>query len=188
MRTYKKAGFTLMEMIIVIAIVGILISIIIPTINYARRRSLSAVVVADISAVEKALDEFKMDHGFYPPKPTPTRPMPDGDFGYNRYIWYALVNFDLDMDDSPDVANSERYKYLEFPDDKFDSNHMLTDPWETPYGLLLPIDPRGWDVVSTQPGWPKDYRIWSNGPDKTTDSSNPGMGDDDFRNVDFSDL
>ena len=184
----KDNGFTLIEIIVVISIIAILISIIVPSVSFARRKAMISIAASDITAIERALDEFKTEFGYYPPKPNPTREISPSVYGYNDLIWYALANFDLNKDDTPDITNWEKYKFFEISEDKFNDEHLLLDPWLTPYGLQLPVDPKGWGSIGGEPGWAKPYRIWSNGPDRKTDSSEPGMGDDDVRNVDFSAL
>ncbi|GAB4151774.1 MAG: hypothetical protein Kow00107_02450 [Planctomycetota bacterium] len=172
----------------VVAIIAILISIIVPTTQYARRKAKTAAAQADISAIERAFDEFKNEFGYYPPKPAPTRPFPNSQYGYNLWIWYALVTYDLDMNDSPDIEDYEKYKFLDVAADRFNSSHLFLDPWETPYGVLFPVNPKGWDSGAGESGWPKLIKIWSNGPNKTTVSDNPGNDEDDLRNASYADL
>ncbi len=174
-----------MEILVVVAIIAILISIVIPATSFARRRARQARAGSEIAAVERAFDEFKIDHGYYPPKPTPTRTLPDGPYGFNFWIWYALVTYDLDRDGNPDTQDTKKLGYLDYTKEKFNSDNLLVDPWDTPYGILLPADPRGWDTTKGETGWPKGIRIWSNGANTLTTHDNPGMEEDDIRNASY---
>jgi general secretion pathway protein G len=59
-------GFTLVEIMVVVVIIGILASIIIPKI--ASRPQQARIVKArqDISSIENAMQLYKLDNGFYP--------------------------------------------------------------------------------------------------------------------------
>ena len=183
-------GFTLIEIMLVLSIIALLMAILIPTVGYARRKAKASQVAADFEAIGRALEGFNEHFGFYPPKPNPTRPTSGDPSRHNIYIWYYLVKCDYNMNDTTD-GNEQSFidkgnVYLEFPDDRFNSNHLLLDPWGTPYGLLLPSKASGWSSDDGNLAVSMPYRIWSNGPNLTTDSSSPGMdGIDDCINVDF---
>ncbi len=179
-------GFTLIEVMVVVSIIALIIAILVPTIGAARKRAKAAQVFSDFDAVARALEAFKADFGFFPPKPNPTRTVPGDPSRHNVYIYYYLVKCDYNMNGIVDNNEQEMIDkgriYLEFPEERFDSNKRLLDPWGTPYGLLLPISEGGWSpadgITSMMP-----FRMWSNGLNLTTNSSNPGMdGIDDYVN------
>ena len=174
-----KFGFTLVEIMVVLAAITLLFAILLPTINYMKKISKSAQVTSDFAAITRALEGFKTDFGYYPPKPNPTRTIPADPSFFNSYMWYFLVKCDYDMSGDANAYESEKLKqgavYLEFPDERFDSSHRLTDPWGTPYGLLLPRKASGWDDALDGRSYPTPFIIWSNGPNLTTKSSEPGM-------------
>jgi len=180
-------GFTLVEVMVVIAIIVLMMAILLPVVGHARKKAKEAQVFNDFQAIANALEGFKRDFGYYPPRPNPTRPIPSDPSRHNVYIWYCLEKCDLNLNDKTD-PNEEKLiaqgrVYLDFPEDRFDSSHRLLDPWGTPYGLLLPAKASGWDPSIGEDVWPKPYRIWSCGPNKTTDSSSPGMDSiDDYNN------
>ncbi len=64
-RRYK--AFTLIELLIVVAIIGILAAIAIPNFQNARIRSKVSAVKADLSALRTALEIYRLDAGSYPP-------------------------------------------------------------------------------------------------------------------------
>lgn len=62
-----RAGFTLVELLIVIVIIGILVALIVPAIMGAVRVANNARVTAEINNFAAALEQFKSKYGDYPP-------------------------------------------------------------------------------------------------------------------------
>lgn len=62
----KRAGFTLVELLIVIVIIAILAAISIVAYRGMQERARDAMRHSDISAITKALQMYKIDHGSYP--------------------------------------------------------------------------------------------------------------------------
>lgn len=64
---YKKsAGFTLIEVMVVVVILGILAAIIVPKIMSRPEQARKVKVKQDILAIQSALDLYKLDNGRYP--------------------------------------------------------------------------------------------------------------------------
>ncbi len=63
----SRAGFTLVELLMTILIIGILIGILVPTIAAAFRRAKEAAVAAELNNFATALASFKNAYGDYPP-------------------------------------------------------------------------------------------------------------------------
>lgn len=59
-KNQKRKGFTLVEMLIVIAIVAILISIIIPTVGYSTRKAAAATNAANLRSIQAMVAEEKL--------------------------------------------------------------------------------------------------------------------------------
>ena len=62
----NRRGFTLVEMLLVITIIGILAALVIPKMMGRSEQARQAAVRADIASVKTALDAFEVDSGFYP--------------------------------------------------------------------------------------------------------------------------
>lgn len=62
----QSAGFTLIEVMVVVVILGILASIILPKIMSRPEQARIVKVKQDILAIQSALDLYKLDNGFYP--------------------------------------------------------------------------------------------------------------------------
>ena len=63
----RRTGFTLVELLVVITIIGILIALLVPTIGGAVQRANEARVAGDINTQGAALNNFKTKYGDYPP-------------------------------------------------------------------------------------------------------------------------
>jgi len=64
---YKRnAGFTLIEVMVVVVILGILAAIIVPKIMSRPEQARKVKVKQDILAIQSALDLYKLDSGRYP--------------------------------------------------------------------------------------------------------------------------
>lgn len=63
---YKQQGFSLIEIMVVVVIMGILAALIVP--NIMNRPDQARIVKAkqDILALENSLELYKLDNGFYP--------------------------------------------------------------------------------------------------------------------------
>jgi general secretion pathway protein G len=62
----ERAGFTLIEIMVVIIILGLLATLIIPNITGYTEKAKREKARADIASLEGALELFKADSGFYP--------------------------------------------------------------------------------------------------------------------------
>jgi general secretion pathway protein G len=60
------AGFTLLEIMVVIVILGVLASMVIPNLLGNKEKADHQKVVSDIVALENALDMYKLDNSRYP--------------------------------------------------------------------------------------------------------------------------
>ena len=62
----KNAGFTLIEVMVVVVILGILAAIIVPKIMSRPEQARLVKVKQDLLAIQSALDLYKLDNGVYP--------------------------------------------------------------------------------------------------------------------------
>jgi prepilin-type N-terminal cleavage/methylation domain-containing protein len=62
-RTKSGAGFTLIELMIVIAIIGILAAIAVPNFNRARAQAKKKSCVANMKTIEGAVELYQMENG-----------------------------------------------------------------------------------------------------------------------------
>ncbi|MCW6031367.1 type II secretion system major pseudopilin GspG [Pantoea sp. JK] len=64
--TQRQRGFTLLEIMVVIVILGVLASLVIPSLMGNKDRADRQKAVSDIVTLENALDMYKLDNGRYP--------------------------------------------------------------------------------------------------------------------------
>jgi len=62
----KKSGFTLIEVLVVVAILGILAALIVPRLMERPDEAKRVAAKADVNALVGALKIYRLDNGFYP--------------------------------------------------------------------------------------------------------------------------
>jgi general secretion pathway protein G len=63
----RTAGFTLIELIIVVAIIGILATIAVPAMKNAPTKAREAALKEDLFTMRSCIDQYLADKGHYPP-------------------------------------------------------------------------------------------------------------------------
>jgi len=66
-RPRRASGFTLIELIVVIAIIGILASIAVPALRNAHTRAKEAALKEDLYQMRSCIDQYLADKGYFPP-------------------------------------------------------------------------------------------------------------------------
>lgn len=61
-----QQGFTLLELIIVIAVIGVLAAIAMPNLTQTPRRAKEAVLRTNLNTLRQVIDQYYGDKGFYP--------------------------------------------------------------------------------------------------------------------------
>ena len=141
----QQRGFTLLEMMVVIVILGILAAMVVPNLIGNQEQAAKQKASVDIKQLENMLDLYKMQNGFYPTT----------DQGLE-----ALVT----------LATSEPVP-RNFPDGGY-IKHLPKDPWQGEYKLLSPGEMGRVDIFSAGPdrveGTEDDIGNWNiDGPDET---------------------
>lgn len=115
----NRRGFTLIELMIVIVIIGILATLLIPRIMERPEEARRVKAKMDIKAIESAIKLYKIDTGSYPT---------------TEQGLAALIK---KPETAPVPMKWREGGYL-------DSNNVPTDPWNNPYYYVSPT-PEGKD-------------------------------------------
>ncbi|OZS45090.1 type II secretion system protein GspG [Photobacterium sanguinicancri] len=117
----KQRGFTLLEVMVVIVILGVLASLVVPNLLGNKEKADQQKVVTDISALEQALDMYKLDNSVYPTT----------DQGLD-----ALVS---KPSSSPEPRNYRNGGYIK---------RLPNDPWGSEYNYVMPGEHGAVDIFS----------------------------------------
>lgn len=133
-------GFTLLEVMVVIVILGILASMVVPNLMGSQERANMQKAVSDINALETSLSMYKMDNYKYPS---------------TEQGLEALVT-------ATDIEPMPR----RFPEGGY-VKRLPNDPWGSEYQLLNPGEHGNMDVFSMgpdgEPGTDDDIGNWNLG-------------------------
>jgi general secretion pathway protein G len=80
------AGFTLTELLIAIAIIGILVTVVFSQVGKARDGALEARALVEFNQFENALEKYRLDTSTFPPDANRTLP-PELDSYLDRSRW-----------------------------------------------------------------------------------------------------
>ena len=67
LRKTSSAGFTLLELLVVMTIIGILAAIAVPALRHSPQRAKEATLREDLFSMRSVIDQFHGDKGNYPP-------------------------------------------------------------------------------------------------------------------------
>jgi len=128
---YKtKNGFTIVELLIVIVVIGILAAITIVAYNGIQSRARDTQRASDISVINKALELYRVNNGQYP------YPTPAGSDGGWESSW-ADPNFMeyLEISKKPlDPTNNSSYRYRYY---KYGAGYAGCDAAKGGYAVLI---------------------------------------------------
>ncbi|WP_204578595.1 type II secretion system major pseudopilin GspG [Citrobacter cronae] len=134
-----ERGFTLMELMVVIVILGVLASLVVPNLMGNKDRADRQKAVSDIVALENALDMYKLDNHRYPTT----------EQGLEALITAPEI--------SPQAENYNTDGYI---------RRLPADPWGNDYILISPGEHSAIDISSVGPdgeaGTADDINNWDN--------------------------
>lgn len=156
-RALARRAFTLIEILVVIAIIAILAGLILGTSGYVQEKAGNSRAEAEIKALSNAIEAYKLDNGVYP----------NGDGSANSTEELIKVL---------NPTNSGDKVYFEIPARMFDSNRSsksyesvradasyLQDPFGNPYRYEFPGDEnRSGEAF---------FDLWSQGKKNSSDTN-----------------
>ncbi len=123
-RKQRQSGFTLLEIMVVIVILGVLASMVAPNIIGNKDKADQQKAVSDIVAMENALDMYKLENNFYPT---------------TQQGLEALVN---KPSGNPEPKSYRDNGYI---------RRLPKDPWGNDYLMLSPGENGPLDIFSAGP-------------------------------------
>jgi general secretion pathway protein G len=117
-----KAGFTLIELIVVVAIIGILATIALPAMQNAPIRAREAVIRADLYELRSCIDQHLADKGTYPES---LQALVDA--GYLRYIPIDPFTGTAEGAWEELYADPEELEELEPFEDEYGTGNLVID-------------------------------------------------------------
>lgn len=134
-----QRGFTLMELMVVIVILGVLASLVVPNLMGNKDRADRQKAVSDIVALENALDMYKLDNHRYPTT----------EQGMEALVEAPTL--------APLAENYNANGYI---------RRLPADPWGNEYILISPGEHGAIDISSAGPdgeaGTSDDVTSWEN--------------------------
>jgi general secretion pathway protein G len=121
MKARNNAGFSLVEILVVLVIMGLLISVVAPTVLNRADEARVQKAQADFKAIETALKIYRLDNYVYPTT----------EQGLEALVERSTLD--------PEPRNFKQGGYLE---------ELPIDPWGRPYLFLSPGEHREVDIYS----------------------------------------
>lgn len=166
-------GFTLVEILVVIAIIATLSSIVCTTVIYARRQAKLSLAKAELALLDLAIDGFYADEGYYPGQEARDAganafpalydaiagdPRPQGRGG--RGAPYARLDAAKVLVERGDASGEGEEYRPATRDERRDPElaKFYEDPWQQPYWYQ--VRSRGAGAKAAKP------ILWSLGPDR----------------------
>jgi len=200
-RTSKmNAGFTLVELLVVMAIIAILMGLLVPTINAVRTYLLKVRTEATIQGLSTALDQYKLVYHAYPPDQHPSLDLSSESLVYYlsggglywtssspaAYRWrHPIYNTTDDDAGRKSLPHFMQFRGRTLQDTDGDMAPELMDPWQKNfiYNAGTSID-----GSYNQFGAPKHlvgrFDLFSAGPDKRYGQAAEADRDDNVNNWD----
>jgi len=122
-RSRAPQAFTLVEIMIVVAIIALLAAIAVPNFMRARKRSQATRILNDVRLLDNAVNQYAMDHN-----------TPDGTFLY----WSDLKNY---IKTGTQLYTSEGYDIL-------GGMYNIQDDAVFPLGHTVRVDPNTFNALS----------------------------------------
>lgn len=112
----RRRAFTLIELLIVVAILGILMSILLPALFMVSEQARQSQARAELRTLATALESYRDDWGVYPP---------DGGAASTTALFRYL--------DGDPANGGPRTPYYDFDLDRVNPAGEFLDPWGLPY-------------------------------------------------------
>lgn len=174
----SRSGFTVVELLVVMAIILVLAGLILATSGYVQKKGARSRAEAEIAAISAACESYKADNGIYPTSTDTQALDPTNDVDPtisppNKYTKASLTLYEsLSGDTDGDrIVNSPAKTYLNFkpnmlapPPPSAATVTAIRDPFGNSYGYstLKATTPASTD------GYNPTFDLWSTGGDTSS--------------------
>ena len=171
-----KRAFTLIELLTVIAIIGVLVALLFPAIKSALTKAEASKAQQGVSSLATAYKAYYTEYGKWPA----TTADPSGIISTTNWMVALLRGEDKNTQDPamPNVTyngNPRKIRFLEMKNadlyiDPMNNVTNYVDPWKNQYQVIFDI---GYSDLTTNPFSPSSqttfihegFLVWSKGPD-----------------------
>jgi prepilin-type N-terminal cleavage/methylation domain-containing protein len=197
-RRQGRRAFTLIEMLVVIAIIGILASILLPVLATAKKRARITQAKVDAQNIASAISGYQ---SAYTLAPVPKYPLPDDptanpaeDYSFSvSNSWVISILMDVEvLANVGHARNPQRHQYLNAGSLKpgittpgvSSDDYSFRDPWGNPYIIAFDLNyDNAVEITAPDRAYnpypygriPKSVLVWSKGPDGEAENGVPGL-------------
>ncbi|MEO7934503.1 MAG: prepilin-type N-terminal cleavage/methylation domain-containing protein [Chthoniobacterales bacterium] len=178
-RNRRSKGFTLVELLTVMTIIGILAALVLGTFKFVQDKAARSRAESEIKAMEAALESYKADNGAYPrgadsDSLNPTTLTPSTYINSSKVLYQALSGDGTSAlggaaasDGKLDTGSKQ---YMEFkPNQLNTTTFYVVDPWGNSYGYSTIYQANSEKATPTNPspGNNPTFDLWSTGGSST---------------------
>lgn len=176
------AGFTILELLVVITIIVILAGLILATTGYVEKKGARSRAESEIAALSAALESYKADNGIYPANSNTNALKSASDANPNDYLTacqylYGELTGDRDFDGNTD-SGSKSYLQLKpssllrsnmsIPPSSSNKVTAIRDPFGYSYGYSTIANPIANPGGASGSGYNPTFDLWSTANGTTT--------------------
>ncbi len=178
---HGHAAFTLIELMAVITIIVILAGLVVGALGFVNERKAKEKAKVQLALIAKALEEYKLDNGTYPPTEDKPAAYTTSTGTSTSSILFDYLYWDSDRDNSGGTGDTDQKLYIPELDPVTSSkqgwttgtaskNTSIIDPWGNQYCYRTATNSTG--VANGGTNNP-DFDLWSMGKNGKT-NPNPG--------------
>ena len=162
-----NAAFTLIELIVVTAVIIILTGLVLSTVGYVQKKGARARAETEIAALSAALESYKADNGIYAFNSVTNTLDARTNIDPSSYPNASLLLYEQLAGDSAHNRQPSGKSYFTFkpkmlyPDDQTQNVQYIRDPFGNSYGYSTAGNPQANPTPAGTPGYNPTFDLWS---------------------------
>jgi prepilin-type N-terminal cleavage/methylation domain-containing protein len=149
-------GFTLVELLVVVSIIGLLVGLLAAGIPLAIEKGMTAKAKGETTAIVAAIKAYKQEYGRFPGNPSIANRLFSSDSNPDINALMKVLSGDATATLDGEIANPKGVRFFEGA--KINETITMPDPWGGQYLVLVDSTETG-SVTYTNAGTPVDLRI-----------------------------